>query len=101
MSDIQTAHSRLPLTRVLEDLGVPVEPGGSRHCPFCQKKSAELRDFKGIQRFKCWHVSCPTGSESMDAIDVIRYVKNLSKRDAIREFLTKAGVEVRPWKGGR
>ena len=99
MNDIETAHSRVPLTRVLADLGLHVEPGSSRACPWCSKKSAELKEYKGVQRFKCWHVSCSTGGQSMDSIDVLRHQKGLTHREAIREFLRKANIEPRPFKG--
>jgi len=95
MSDIETAHARINLEQVMSKLGIPMQPGTSRLCPFCSNKNAELKDFRGIQRFKCWHSSCPTTGVSMDSIDMLRHRGNLTRKEAIHAFLEMAGVQIR------
>jgi len=108
---LQAARGRLPLRRLMEQHGKA--PDGKK-CPYCGKKGTGL--FKGDdgELFKCWHATCPTGTNieggAWDEIGFLAYELRLPRAEAAVEYLKEAGVweereryapSVLPGKAGR
>ena len=67
MSSLDEARAKLPLDRLMQTYGYDVPARGtgrssSLKCPFCDSKSASMRESKGKTWFKCFHTSCPSGT---------------------------------------
>jgi len=110
---MREARSRLPLKTVIGQRGGGPEAGGNWKrfkCPFCGdrpgkkgKKRAGLFEHNGIELFKCFSTSCPSGAETLDEVGFIAVKEGLSRRDAFQVYLKEAGVwkEVERYKAPR
>jgi hypothetical protein len=87
---LSEAKARLPLTRLMSDLGLSEHAKKSARCPFHEDGSASFSVYRGDdgqERWKC-HAGCGGG----DAVDFIARKLGLSNHDACKEFIRLAGV---------
>jgi hypothetical protein len=95
---IDEARQKLPLQRLMEQYGDAPTQGGWRsfRCPFCQKKSAAVRETGGRSWFKCFHPACPSGTSgargAWDEVGYLAHKQGVSRRDAFINYLKEAGV---------
>ena len=94
-SDLLTeAKSRLPLARLMSDLGLSEHAKKSARCPFHEDGSASFSVYRGDDgqdRWKC-HAGCGGG----DVVDFLARKLGLSNAEACREFIRLAGVAPLP-----
>jgi AAA domain/CHC2 zinc finger len=88
--DIEEAKWRLPLPKVMAELGYGDSAKKSARCPFHDDKKPSF----GIKQDGSgrWFWNCFTGCGSGDEISFIAKVKNISNNEATKEFLRMAGV---------
>jgi hypothetical protein len=89
---IEQARLKLPLERLMEQHGDFVKLArGTINCPFCEKKSASMKEMRGRQWFKCFRPECPSGtSEKKGAGDELGYLAfktGLSREAAFGAYL--------------
>ncbi len=92
---LTAAKSRLDVAAVWELLGLPGEARRSCRCPLHEDRSASFSIFAEGAAWKC-HAGCGQG----DAIRFLQCARQLSIRDALREFVRLAGLDPatsRPW----
>ncbi len=110
------ARSVLPLKRLMEQYGDGPSNGKWKGfaCPFCQKKGASVSEFNGREWFKCWHVSCPSGTSgektAWDEVGYLMFKLRVPRPEGFIQWLKQAGVwreqdplpsSVMPGKAGR
>lgn len=106
MSDqarVEEARRALPLPRLMEQYGDSPPEGRwkSFTCPFCRKKGASVKEFRGRHWFKCFHASCSSATSgpkgAWDEVAYLAHKTGLSRKEAFIAFLKAAGV----WKEER
>lgn len=88
------AKARIPLARLMADVGLGDHAKNSARCPFHEDSSASFSVYRGtdgVDRWKC-HAGCGGG----DAVDFLSRARGLSNADACREFIRLAGVAPLP-----
>lgn len=88
---IRAARVRLPVSALLSHRGFQAGPQKFR-CPFCESKSAEVKPFNGVERFKCWHSPCAADGKSLDEIGILELLVNQPRRDTLWMWLKEAGI---------
>ena len=98
MNGIEEARGRLPLRRFMEQNGDGVNPNkkSGLECPFCRKKKATMKEFKGREWFKCWNTECPSGTSgakgAWDEVGYLAFRRGLDRKEAFIVYLKEAGV---------
>lgn len=88
---IQEAKDRLRIPELWPILNLEGEPSSSCPCPLHSDRRNSFSVFDDGRRFKC-HAGCGAG----DAPEFLRLARNLSEREACREFIQLAGGTFSP-----
>ncbi len=98
-SAIDTAkqHPRNAMPEIATTLSIELRQSGSRyvaaHCPFCDRKGKFTINQRGGEWvFGCFRNSCE-GKRPGDVISLLERVGSMSRRDAVRHLLDRAGIE--------
>jgi len=84
------AKRRLPLPDLMRKIGDEAHAKRSARCPFHDDAENSFSVFRG--HGDQWFWKCHTGCGKGDAVDYLEKRFDLSTRDAIRRYLTEAGV---------
>jgi DNA primase len=89
---IEEAKRRLPLPELMRQLGYGghVNTCGNAHCPFHDDQHPSFSSMKKTEG--TWFWRCWAGCEQGDEIDLLAKVRGLSNNEAIKEYLSMAGV---------
>lgn len=88
---IHEAKDRLRIPALWRMLNLEGEPDSSCPCPLHLDRRNSFSVWEDGRRFKC-HSGCGAG----DAPELLRLARNLSERDACREFIRLAGGSISP-----
>ena len=89
-SNIEEAKSRLPLPKLMQELGYGERAKSNARCMFHDDKNPSFGIF---QRNAQWFWKCQAGCGHGDEIHFLAKAKGIDVKDALKEFLRMAGVE--------
>src|SRR5690349_8550124 len=92
-SNVQEAKSRLPLPKLMAELRYGDRAKSSAHCMFHDDQSPSFGIF---QKDDQWFWKCQAGCGHGDEIHFLAKVKGFDIKEATKEFLRMAGVEIKP-----
>src|SRR5690242_9765112 len=88
---IAEAKRRLPLPRLLVQLGLGHHARKSARCPFHDDRKNSFSVYQNEDGVWCW--KCHAGCGSGDEINLLEKTRILSRRDTIRLYLELAGID--------
>ncbi len=83
--EISEIKSRLTLKEVLYYYGLKPDKHLRLHCPFHDDKTPSLQVYYKTQTCYCFSTNCKTHGKSLDVIDFIMYMENITKHEAIKK----------------
>lgn len=91
MNPDDRARSSLPLRRLMQQYGHDPD---SRDCPFCGVKASSplVKNFRGIDLFRCWRSTCRVGQASMHEVKYIAAWEGCDEKEARRRWYRMAGL---------
>jgi hypothetical protein len=95
---IEKAQRRLPLPKLLADLGYPLSNTMTMHCPFHDDHNPSFSVFRHGESGD-WLWKCFAGCGCGDAISFLVQKNGESRSAAMLGYLRRAGVVIK-WKGG-
>ena len=89
-SNIQEAKLRLPLPRLMQELGYGDRAKNNARCMFHDDNNPSFGTF---QKEGQWFWKCQAGCGSGDAISFLAKAKGIDNKEGTKEFLRMAGIE--------
>jgi DNA primase/energy-coupling factor transporter ATP-binding protein EcfA2 len=93
--EITEIKQRLTLAIVLQHYGLTPDKNSRLNCPFHDDKTPSMQVYPKTNTVYCFSGNCKTHGKSMDVIDFIMYIENITKAEAITKATELLG-EVKP-----
>ena len=93
---IPEIKQHLSIHTVLSRYGHRPDRNNMLRCPFHDDKKASMKIYPGTNTAFCFAAGCKTGGKSIDTIDYIMHMENISKHEAILKAKELAGSQPQP-----
>ena len=80
---IPEIKEKLSIEQVLSHYNLAINRNGHINCPFHSDKKASMRVYSETNTVYCFSANCPTDGKSLDVIDLIMYLEQCTKHQAI------------------
>ena len=97
--EIADIKSQLTLARILQHYGLKPDKHLRLHCPFHEDKTPSLQVYYKTHTAYCFSSNCKTHGKSLDVIDFVMYMENLTKHDALekcKELIAGTAIQLTP-----
>jgi len=81
--EIQEIKNRLTLAMLLQHYGLQADKQARLKCPFHEDKTPSMQVYYKTHTAYCFSSNCKTHGKSLDVIDFIMYMENITKHEAI------------------
>jgi len=81
--EIQEIKNRLTLAMLLQHYGLKADKQARLKCPFHEDKTPSMQVYYKTHTAYCFSSNCKTHGKSLDVIDFIMYMENITKHEAI------------------
>lgn len=81
--DLATIKTRLRISTVLQHYQLQADKNGMLCCPFHPDKNPSMKVYSDTDTVYCFSGNCETHGHSIDAVDFVMRMDNLSKHEAI------------------
>lgn len=83
--EIQDIKSHLTLSQVLQHYNLKPDKHLRLHCPFHEDKTPSLQVYYKTHTAYCFSSNCKTHGKSLDVIDFVMYMENITKHEALEK----------------